>query len=204
MVNYNIVENNDSYLNMIYESFKEDFINPNITVKELKDRYDLSTRKYNQLREKVLNETNLENKPYINKGPANMITEDRYIFFNNHGRCSICKTVNGVKKSFGTYKDYETAQEVRDILIQDNWDDDIALELKKEYGAGRYSPSIEQAYEVYDEFEELFLEGIHSKIIQEKLQINQYQYNKLSEKVRSEYGLISKKNTNILKNMEKI
>lgn len=199
MVNFKVIEGDDSYLTEVYESFKEDFLNPDVTVKDLKNKYDLSNAKYKNLRCKVLDETGLENKPQTYHGRKVKITDKTYISSLPSGNYGVVKYIDGFKESFGTYYDYETARIVRDKLIENDWDMNLASELKKEYGAGRPRPSVEKAKLVYDEFEELFFKGVDMNEIIDELSINQYQYGVLSEMVRKEHGLLSKKNSDILK-----
>lgn len=132
-VNFRIIENSDDHLEDIYPEFKEDFLNPKFHVPELKQKYDLSPSKYKQLRGRVLSETGLKEKPTITGGRNYTITEKRYIIKHKHGKCTIYKTINGYKKSFGTYPDFKTAKHVRDILVENDWDEKIAKDLKKEY-----------------------------------------------------------------------
>lgn len=130
---FRLVENSDAHLDLIYDDFKVDFLNPKCHVPELKKKYDLSVSKYNYLRGKVLKETGLQEKPTLKGGRHYTITDKRYIIKHNHGKCTIYKTVDGYKKSFGTYPDFETAKIVRDKLVDCNWDMKTALELKKQY-----------------------------------------------------------------------
>ena len=132
-VTFHIVSNSDENLDLIYPEFREDFLNPKIHVPELKKKYDLSVARYNHLRNKVLDETGLKDKPTLKGGRNYTITEKRYIIQHKHGKCTIYKTVDKYKRSFGTYPDFETAQYVRDKLVECDWDENVALELRKKY-----------------------------------------------------------------------
>lgn len=132
-VNFRIVENADANLDIIYPQFKEDFLNPRIHVPELKEKYDLSVAKYKYLRGRVLEETGLPEKPTLKGGRHYVITDSRYIIKHKSGKCTIYKTVDGYKKSFGTYPDFETAKIVRNKLVDCNWDMTEAAQLKKQY-----------------------------------------------------------------------
>lgn len=133
IVNFRFIDNSDANLDLIYDEFKKDFLNPSIHVPELKKKYDLSVSKYKYLRGQVLEETGLPEKPTLKGGRHYKITESRYIIKHKHGKATIYKTVDGYKRSFGTYPDFETAKIVRDKLVECNWDDKTALELKKQY-----------------------------------------------------------------------
>ena len=132
-VNFRIIENADGDLDLIYNEFKKDFLNPKFHVPELKKKYDLSVAKYKHLRGKVLNETGLIEKPTLRGGRNYTITNKRYIICHKTGKCTIYKTVNKYKKSFGTYPDFETAKLVRDKLVECDWDPEEASRLKKQY-----------------------------------------------------------------------
>lgn len=133
MVSFKIVEGNDDWLN-VYPMFKEDFLDVNVKVDDLKKKYGLTHGKYNHLRKQVLKETGLIEKPVVNGGRKLTHKESRFIIKNKKGTCRICKTINSIKTSFGTYPDFETAKIVRDKLVESNWDTILAEELKKEYG----------------------------------------------------------------------
>lgn len=193
MVNFRIVENSNDNLEEIYSEFKQDFLNPTIKVADLKSKYDLSHAKYKHLREKVFDETGLNQKPCRIGGPHFPITEKRFIKEYSNGKCIIYKTVNGVKKSFGTYDDLETAQYVRDRLVESDWDEELGRDLKKEYSSNRIKPALKNALEYYTEFEELYLNGDSIPEITGKLGITLYQYNLLSQRVREKYNLLSKR-----------
>lgn len=132
-ITFHIVSNSDANLDLIYPEFKEDFLNPKIHVPELKKKYDLSVARYNHLRNRVLDETGLKEKPTLKGGRNYTITASRYIIKHKHGKCTIYKTVDKYKKSFGTYPDFETAQHVRDKLVECDWDEKVASELKRKY-----------------------------------------------------------------------
>ena len=59
--NFNIVEKVSPVVD--YESFKKDFLNPNIKVNDLKEKYNLAPSDYKEYRDRVLSETNLVRKP---------------------------------------------------------------------------------------------------------------------------------------------
>lgn len=132
-VNFRLIENADANLDLIYEEFKQDFLNPKCHVPELKNKYDLSVAKYKYLRNRVLDETGLKEKPTSKGGRHYTVTDRRYIICHKTGKCTIYKTIDKYKKSFGTYPDFETAKIVRDKLVECNWDKNEALRLKEKY-----------------------------------------------------------------------
>lgn len=133
MKTFRIVENSDKNLDEIYPEFKKDFLDPDLPVKDLKKKYDLSVARYRHLREKVLEETGLQEKPSRRGGRHYTVTENRYIVQHKHGKCTIYKTIDRYKKSFGTYPDFTTAKYVRDKLVQYDWDETVASDLKRKY-----------------------------------------------------------------------
>ena len=197
MVNFRIIENPNENLDEIYNDFKEDFLNPDFKVAELREKYDLSSAKYKHLRGMVFEETGLTQKPCHFGGPHLPITERRFIKEYRNGKCIIYKTIDGVKKSFGTYADLESAKYVRDLLVKYNWDEDVARDLKLHHSSSRVKPALNEALKHYTEFEELYLNGDTIKEITGKLGISvlvlKYQYNLLSQKVREKYSLLSKR-----------
>ncbi len=213
MVKFTIVEEDSHYLDNIYSEFKEDFLKPEITVKNLKDKYGLSIGKYNQLRDKVLAETGLKIKPYAYCKPNQyMITDKMYLHKNPSGTYTITKAIDKVKLTFGTYGDFETAKMVRDKLIKSGWDKKFAKELIKKYAISKREPAKEVVFRKYDEFEELYLKGYTMKETLERLGITKYQYSLLSKDIKNKYNVSSKfelvklfenKQLNILKKIEK-
>ena len=132
MVSFNLIEGNDDWIS-VYPEFKKDFLDVNVHVPELKQKYDLTHGKYNYLRKRVLDETGLAEKPVKLGGRNLAFKEGRFIVKDKKGTCRIYKTINRVKISFGSYPDFETAKIVRDKLMECNWDMKIADELKEKY-----------------------------------------------------------------------
>lgn len=132
MVSFNLIEGNDDWIN-VYPDFKADFLDETVNVSDLKKKYGLSNGKYKYLREQVLDETGLQEKP-IKLGGRNLaFKEGRFIVRDKKGTCRIYKTIDRVKISFGTYPDFETAKLVRDKLVECKWDKKIAAQLKEKY-----------------------------------------------------------------------
>jgi len=136
MVSFNIIDGNDDWMN-VYPEFKKDFLDDNIYVPELKQKYNLTHGKYDYLRKKVLDETGLVEKPVKLGGRNLTFKEGRFIVKDKKGTCRIYKTINRVKTSFGTYPDFETAKIVRDKLVECNWDSGVAADLKEEYATDK-------------------------------------------------------------------
>lgn len=118
---FHIVEGEDnSSLDKIYNNFKEDFLNPTVTIDDLRSKFDLSHRMYNVLRSRVLKETGLKRKPQ--KRPNSKVIGKHTYIQSNNGTYRIVKYIDGCLQNFGNYKDLETAIKVRDKLIACDWD----------------------------------------------------------------------------------
>lgn len=191
MVDFNIVEGNDDWMN-IYPDFKEDFLDININVSQLKQKYDLSFGKYNYLRKKVLKETGLIEKPAKIGGRNYIYKEDRFIRKNKNGSCTIWKTLNRTKICFGTYSDFETAKMVRDKLVECDWDKKTGEELKKKYGGSK--KRLGDVSQYLEDFEKLYLDRNYKMSeIMDELKITRYQYSRLSKIVREKYNINKRK-----------
>ena len=115
---FNIIEKRD--INEIYPFFKKDFLNPSNTVDDLKRKFDLSRKEYNNLRSKVFNETGLKRKP-CSRQQNIIITDDTYLNCTKNEKYIIMKSVDGEMKYFGQYDTKEEALKVRNKLIKQNW-----------------------------------------------------------------------------------
>ena len=155
--NFNIIEGHSVELD--YGEFKDDFLNPYFLAKDVRKKYGLSIKQYTIYREQVLNETGLTRKPTKNQYRIlEELPSDFKHFCTQHisecnGLYIIRKSINYSMKYYGRYEDYDTAVMVRDKLIECNWDDEVAKDLKTIYGKKRLFPALEKAKEVYDEFE---------------------------------------------------
>lgn len=191
LVTFRFVENKDPM--DIYNVFKEDFLNPHIHVPELRKKYDLSPSNYNYLRKQVLNETGLAEKPFVADSARYRADPLLYLTKNKNNSYRIYKVVDGVKTYFGTYKDLETAQKVRDKLIKYNWDKDKAEDLKKKYSVTSVKPKLDEALKQYDDFEKMFLEGYTRSELNDYFNFTNYQYDMLSRIIREKYNISRKK-----------
>ena len=189
-MNFKIISHTDT---TNYNDFKRDFTDPKMTVKRILSKYDLSRNRYNNLRKRVLKETNLTRKPYsstVISPPVRSIRQDTYIRKQN-GKYFIQKKIDGKRKSFGTYKDKQTARMVRDKLIASDWDKELARELKDIYECK--PRMITDAMEKKEAFTRLYLNGVKVPVIKKELNLTDYQYIRLSKIVREEKNIKSKK-----------
>ncbi|MBR0369215.1 MAG: hypothetical protein IJH63_00660 [Methanobrevibacter sp.] len=176
-------------MNNIYEEFKKDFINPEVKVSVIKEKYDLSPSQYRDLKNRVLTDTGLTMKP-SKCGYGNIVeNKDKYIAYTKSAYVIYKTFEDGHRKSYGSYDSIETARFVRDKLVENNWDDELAVNLKNKYANSRCIPSFERAMNVYDDFEELYLNNCTRKEITSNLGISFYQYNYLAGIVREKHNL---------------
>ena len=192
-MNFSIIENYTPRVE--YNDFKKDFLDPSINVKTLQEKYDISRKQYCNLREQVLDETGLTSKPStsIKDQSIQLITDKTYIRKYKNNNYFIQKIIKGKRRSFGIYANMETARKVRDELIKNNWDKNLADELQMKYGVTNKNRLRKKALKQYNEFETLFLKGNSVKNIKQTLNLTDYQYNLLSKKAREKHNLKSKK-----------
>ena len=118
-LNFNITRRRD--INNVYEVFKKEFLNPDNSISDLKENFDLSKREYDTLRLRVLNETGLKRKP-SHRNNNIIVSDSTYIHRNGNGKYSIVKSIKGELHYFGQYDSLREAQTVRDCLIKNNWE----------------------------------------------------------------------------------
>lgn len=174
-----------------YESFKKDFLDPNVTVDELSERYSLAPSDYREYRDRVLSETGLERKPAFH-GRDIKIRDETYITRRYNGY-DVFKHINGKYKFFGKYKDLGTARFVRDKLIESNWDEGVAEELKKKYLSKRIKPARKRALRCFDEFDDYYMNSDYSiNEIKEIMGITTGVYSHLLSMMRDKYGKLKR------------
>ena len=139
-----------------YEAFREDFLDPYMSVPSIMDKYNITPSVWKEYRQKVLDETGLNRKPTSICVPSsNNIYE--YIQ-KQRNTYIIVKTTKGVTTYYGRYKDYATAKIVRDKLVESGWDNTLKKVLINKYAMTRRRDSIiTQAEEVYDKFKDYYL-----------------------------------------------
>lgn len=187
--NFNIVEKVSPVVD--YESFKKDFLNPNIKVNDLKEKYNLAPSDYKEYRDRVLSETNLVRKPAF-YGRDITIEDETYITRRYNGY-DVFKHINGKYKFFGKYKDLGTARLVRDKLIECNWDEKVAEELKKKYLPKKVKPSRNIALKRFSEFDDLYMNSNHTiGEIMEIMGITNSVYIHLLALMRDKYGKLKR------------
>ena len=179
-----------------YEEFKKDFLNPFILVKELREKYGMSDRVYNEYRERVLKETGLWMKPskahkkFIKGVPISRECKCAEYIQEINGDFVVVKTRGYITKYFGRYEEYETAKKVRDTLLENNWNEELGEELKALYGKKHLRPAFEKAKEVYDAYEtRYFFDREHTlEEIKQELGIKGRMYEYLLLMLKDKHG----------------
>ena len=189
-INFNIVERTPTVID--YECFKKDFLNPNISVDNLRELYNLTRAEYRHYRDRILEETGLSRKP-AKYGRDTQITGDEFIQ-NRYNGFAVVKTTDNVTKWYGRYKDLETARYVRDKLVESGWDDIVGYKLKEKYALKRMKPSESKAEQCYSEFKELYFDSEYTIAeIREIMGLTHRVYLSLLAMIKKEYGRLYRK-----------
>lgn len=116
MKTFNIIEQKTKRLDLLYPKFKEDYMNPYLTVKQIKSKYNLTNGDYKHLRKEIMLDTGVQVKPkqYNKLGQADY--PNRYIHKNQNGYV-IMKN----HKYYGRFANLKDARKHRDELIKNNW-----------------------------------------------------------------------------------
>ena len=185
---FHIVENYDDAPD--YEVFKEDYLDPLTSMKGLIEKYGMSKGTYNRLARQVREETGLHRKPigYSRNtlSPQYAFNENLYIHKRKSGY-AVIHTIDYCTRSYGVYQDIETARMVRNTLVECNWDDKVALELKSKYCRPVRRPAYEKAVRLYPRFKELYASGKYKMYeILEMMNITQKVYSYMVQMFREE------------------
>lgn len=195
--NFNIIEGYE--VNVNYEEFKKDFLNPYISVIELREKYGMSNRVYKKYRSKILKETGLSRKPTQNyqkfiKGlPISHEFVNRDYIRRIGDSFTVVKTTGYSTHYFGRYDNFETALMVRDKLVEHNWNIEYGNELKALYSKTRAKPSLALAVKIYDEFEKrYFAREQPISEIKEDMNISKQTYSYLLKLIRNKHGAVGR------------
>ena len=194
-INFRIVEvsESDRSYDDLYDDFKEDFLNKEYSVSDLRNKYSIPNYVYREWSSKIREEYGLNKKPTLHHSP--ILKPDIHLYKLSDG-WGIRKRVNDDMKYFGRYSDKDTARFVRDKLVKCDWDKSVADELIKEYGIvvnSKIDP--DELMLKYGEFKHLYLD-VPTKYedIMSILDISPYKYNWLLHRLREEIPDV-KKNT---------
>ena len=179
MVTFTIVEKSDDF---DYDSFEKDYMSESYSKQELMDKYGLSNAQYHSKVKWVKHFSNYEEKQddsmkyiYYNK--------DKFVIQHQGVYC-------------GRYTDLETAQIVRDILVEYDWKEEMIRECMKLYSASNLklrgsksyndAPLKKEALKRFDEFRELFESNKHTgRQIQKIMGFTHHQYRVCRNKMKA-------------------
>lgn len=143
-VHFRIVENMEDSTESIYSSFKEDYLNQDITVSTIKEKYNLGQKQYKKLLDKVYLDTGFKRSNHYGWRKTNKVRKQqgtpqylrRRITKNGKPHFYIQKTTDKITSYYGIYDDMDTALKVVNRLKEVDWDkselDNIRMEI--EYG----------------------------------------------------------------------
>lgn len=191
-MNFKIVEGHANVIDYdeIYDDFKNDYLDPYYSAKDLKEKYNLDRRDYKVLNNRVREDTGLVKKPSNHSFP---LKDNTYIYklTNCYG---IRKRKGNDRMYFGYYPDMDTARMVRDKLVDNKWDVELGKELYAKYGCEKGNKHNVDLSELVDEFKHLYAdEPNRVEDIMKKLKISQDSYSNLLSLVREKYPSIKKK-----------
>lgn len=174
-----------------YEEFKNDFLDPTMTIPMIKEKHGLSKSEFKEYRAKVLKETGLKQKPYAHYIDPLNSNNYEFIYKNKRGEYIVHKTFkNKGTRYYGRYEDYNTARMVRDKLFESGWDNSLGMYLKDKYALNRRKPSYDKALEHYDEFEDYYFNSpLPILEICEKMGIRQKEYRYLVAMIQDKHGI---------------
>lgn len=174
-----------------YEEFKKDFLDCEMTIPMIKEKYNLSKSEFNDYRRMVLDETGLKRKPYCQYLDPLNTKQYEFIYQNSRGDYIVHKTFkNKGTRYYGRYDDYDTARMVRDKLVESSWDDALGMYLRDKYALNRKKPSLDKALEHYDEFEDYYFNSpLPILEICDKMGIKQKEYRYLVAMIREKHGV---------------
>lgn len=185
---FHIIEGADDFSN-IYEEFKEDYLNPNYTVKTIKEKYDLTDNQYRQLKNDVAEETGVNRKPSNTNFERLWVHETRFIdVLKSTHKFRVSKVIHGNYHHFGVYDNLKTAIYVRDTLEENNWSKEVYKQLRYElFGEEIKDKTVIE--EIYDDFKVDFMDGKSIKSLMKKYEISLHHYKTLSRMIRKEEGI---------------
>ena len=190
--NFKIVEGD--YSTIDYETFKKDFMNPDILAGDLRKKHGISSKQYRRLSHRVYEEEGISRKPsrshsILKHYETHVSTEDIYIRSSPAGGFFITKVWDYKTHYFGRYPDIETARMVRDALVESNWDLSVRDEMILKYSVKPANLAYRKAESMFDKFEELYF---HSDLkiseILKKYHISSTVYAYLIRMIRKKYG----------------
>lgn len=186
MVNFRIVEGKSE---VDFERFKILFFDPSKKVKDVCDELDISKKKYDRLRKELIDEIGYVKKP-VDHDLLHQRNPMRFITTHQDGRYSVNKQINNHKYYFGSYRDLETAKNVRNYLEAHNWDEDVFYEIRKRIKEKNKKDAYSE--DEYAKVKKDYMDGYKVHEIIKRNRITPYKYSCISKRVREEENLFTK------------
>lgn len=98
-----------------YNSFVNDYNNPNLTAHDVRRINKLNGKQYSRIRAIALTKGDIPKVRHMNTTGAKFYTR------TSNGQYQVQKTINGKKTIIGRFKDRDTAEEIVNACINHNW-----------------------------------------------------------------------------------
>ena len=185
--NFRIVEGG-SQIDVDMDELKKDYMDSTMSVDMILKKHNITRSKYYKLKPKIVEATGEPVKPSRFGGNPVFIDVGKYITQDPFSKkYRVAKYIDGMLKHFGRYKTFEEAKQVRDIMIEHEWDWKFYWEnIRPKYHTGYISEDI------FPDFERDFLDGMSIKDLQKKYGLSDYHYSNLATSVKHKYGLSRK------------
>ena len=183
--NFVIVENADDDID--WDELKNDYLNPHMSIKDICDKHRISRKKYYTYSKELAEETGIPFKPTAKNNRLLEYNENKHIYYVElTGKYRLTRFRKKKTHYYGDYDSLEEAKEVRNLLMEHNWDDSYYENVIKP----KYHPKIDKSSP--KGFEEDFLDGMSVKNLKKKYSLTDYRYYLIAKSVRQKFGLIRK------------
>ena len=200
-VNFRIVENYSHEDK--FEDFKHDFLK-GVPKKTLMEEYNITQSVWRDWRDRIKEHYIVDRRttPIRKKAKSKSKNLDRnYLLKQTYkGNYSIIRMVANHRWSYGSYPNKECAIKIAERLVKCDWDRYVAYHYLQKYGVPNSVKILSTKLlnrenapadidEIYNDFKRDFLDGHTMNHLKNRYGLLQYQYRKLSERVRAEEGL---------------
>lgn len=183
--NFRIIENSASDVDM--EELEKDYLDPKMEVKDICRKYDISRNRYNKLRKEIVKKTGVTHKPTLIGGRDIRYNKLKHIHkIELSGKYRLTAYKDGKIHFYGNYDTLEIARNVRDLLMEHDWDRDYYNKVIKP----QYNPNLDMSTPVG--FENDFMSGMSVIELREKYSLTQYQYRLIAMAIKQKHGLYRK------------
>lgn len=133
-INFHIVEGEPEDFWDHYQKFITLYNENIMPVKRIKEKLRLSESKYNQYRNRAIEENKLEPRYNVYTSKRGSYTPATYCHQTACNTYSVQKWMGDKSVSFGTYKNKRTAKKVVEKLKECNWNKEELPRIKREMG----------------------------------------------------------------------